>query len=653
MLRFKLLFLILVTVLAAPAENFEIKSPNGKVETRITVESILTYSVSLKGTEIIAPSTISMQINKLTFGFDAKVKKVKTRSVSEVLKPVVPRKYAEVENTFNEMELQFKKGYSLIFRAYNDGVAYRWVTNIKDSITVKTEMVNFNFTQDHAIWFPEEESVFSHQERVYHYLKLSEITPSRFCSTGALIELNDGAKVYISESDLFDYPGMFLKGNKANPYGLQGKFAGFPLETNQINDRSVEVTKHAPYLAKTEGKRVFPWRVMIITKNDGQLVESEMIWKLANPSKINDPSWIKPGKVSWDWWNDNNVYGVDFKAGINTDTYKYYIDFASKYGLEYIILDEGWYHLEDVLKIKKEVDLPQLLAYAKRKHVGIILWVTWKALYDQLDLALQTFEDWGVKGIKVDFMQRDDQWMVNYYTLIAEKAARHHLLVDFHGAYKPTGLHRTWPNVLTFEGLAGMEQSKWGTKANPEHDLILPFIRMIAGPMDYTPGAMKNASQEDFRPIWASPMSQGTRCHQLGMYVVFESPLQMLSDSPSNYLIEEETIEFLKQVPTVWDDTKVLSAKVSDYILLARKKGKKWFIGAMTDWEERQLNISFDFLGEGNYSLQLWQDGMNANKHASDYKMKTLKITRDTILPIYLAKGGGWVGIVTAEDTKD
>jgi alpha-glucosidase len=482
---------------------------------------------------------------------------------------------------------------------------------------------------------------------------LSEIGPARFCSTGTLVELNDGAKVYISESDLLDYPGMFLKGNKENPFGLQAKFAGYPLEVNQKNDRSVEVTKHANYLAKTKGTRTFPWRVMVVTENDGQLVESEMIWKLATPSKIDDPSWIKPGKVSWDWWNDNNVYGVDFKSGINTETYKYYIDFAAEYNLEYIILDEGWYHLEDVLKIKKEVNLPELLAYAESKQVGLILWVTWKALYDQLDLALQTFEDWGVKGIKVDFMQRDDQWMVNYYTLVAEKAAAHHLLVDFHGAYKPAGLHRTWPNVLTFEGVAGMEQSKWGTKANPDHDLMLPYIRMVAGPMDYTPGAMKNANQEDFRPIFASPMSQGTRCHQLAMYVVFESPLQMLSDNPSNYLREEETMEFLRQVPTTWENTKVLNAKVSDYILLARKSQEKWFVGAMTDWEERYMNISFDFLEEGEYSLQVWQDGVNANKHAADYQVKSLTIDKNTILPIHLAKGGGWVGILSQTNTKD
>jgi alpha-glucosidase len=378
-----------------------------------------------------------------------------------------------------------------------------------------------------------------------------------------------------------------------------------------------------------------------------------MIWKLASASEIEDPSWIKPGKVSWDWWNDNNIYGVDFKAGINTETYKYYIDFASNYNLEYIILDEGWYHLEDVLKIKKEINLPELLAYAESKNVGIILWVTWKALYDQLDLALQTFEDWGVKGIKVDFMQRDDQWMVNYYTLIAEKAAQHHLLVDFHGAYKPTGLHRTYPNVITFEGVAGMEQSKWGTKANPEHDLILPFIRMVAGPMDYTPGAMKNASQEDFRPIYSSPMSQGTRCHQLAMYVVFESPLQMLSDNPSNYLKEAEAMKFLEQVPTTWDDTKVLSAKVSDYILLTRKSKEKWFIGAMTDWDERYLSISFDFLDEGDYMLQIWQDGINADKHGADFQTKVLMVDKKTILPIHLAKGGGWVGILKPATTKD
>jgi alpha-glucosidase len=354
--------------------------------------------------------------------------------------------------------------------------------------------------------------------------------------------------------------------------------------------------------------------------------------------------------VAWDWWNDLGIYHVDFKAGVNTRTYEHYIDFAHEFKLEYIILDEGWYHLEDVLKVKEEIDLEEIISYGKEKEVGIILWVTWKALYDQMDAALQKFQDWGVKGIKVDFMQRDDQWMVNYYTEVAKKAAKHRLLVDFHGAYKPTGLHRTYPNVLTFEGVAGLEQSKWGEKANPEHDLILPFLRMVAGPMDYTPGAMINATQESFRPIWSTPMSQGTRCHQLAMYVVYESPLQMLSDNPTNYRKEPEAMSFLSRVPVTWDETHVLKAAVSDYVIIARRKGQNWYVGAMTDWTPREMTIDLGFLGKGKWTMESWADGPNADKQACDYVTSIRDVDSDTSILIKMAEGGGWAAIFSVAD---
>ncbi len=648
MKKYATLFLIFLFIGTINAKEHTFSSPDRTLTVKVSVSSILTYSVSMDGQQIISPSAISMELdNGLTMGEQARVKKVHRRSINEILRPVIPRKYKLVKDSFNEMTLDFKDSYSLVFRAYDDGIAWHWVTRLRDSVVVLNEQANFNFSNDHFIWFPEEESMYSHQEREYKYIQLSTITPSRFCSTGTLVDLGGGKKVFISEADLYDYPGMFLTGIKENPYGLKGKFAGYPLVTKQTGDRDVKVTKHAPYLAKTNGKREFPWRVMIITREDKDLAQSEMIWKLARPLQLDDVSWIKPGKVAWDWWNALNVYGVDFKAGVNTETYKYFIDFAHDYGIEYIILDEGWYYLEDVLKIKEEVDLSEILSYANSKDVGVILWVTWKALDDQLDEALEQFEQWGVKGIKVDFMQRDDQWMVDYYWKVARKAAKHHLLVDFHGAYKPAGLRRAFPNVITREGVAGLEQNKWGNKANPEHDVTLPFIRMVAGPMDYTPGAMINATKENFRPVWGKPMSQGTRCHQLAMYVVFESPLQMLSDSPSNYMKEKDAMVFLSQVPTIWDTTIVLDAKVSDYILMARKKGSKWFVGGMTDWDMRNIKLSFNFLESGNYKLMVWQDGRNANRQAFDYQTLEQIISNETELSVKLAKGGGWVAIIS------
>jgi alpha-glucosidase len=372
-----------------------------------------------------------------------------------------------------------------------------------------------------------------------------------------------------------------------------------------------------------------------------------MVYKLASPGRIEDVSWIKPGKVAWDWWNDNNIYGVDFKSGINTETYKYYIDFASKYGLEYIILDEGWYYLENVLKIKEQIDVKELIRYGKEKNVGIILWVTWKALDDKLIEALDAFSQWGAVGIKVDFMQRDDQWMVEYYYRVAREAAKRHLLVDFHGAYKPTGWLRTYPNVLSSEGVKGLENCKWSADIDPEHDVTLPFIRMVAGPMDYTPGAMINANKKNFNFVFSEPMSQGTRCHQLGMYVVFESPLQMLADNPSNYYREPECMKFLSAVPSVWDETRILSAKVSDYVLTARRNGDVWYLGGMTDWDPRILRAKLDFLDAGEYTIEIWKDGVNSERHASDYKYETLPVDKTSEIEVKMAPGGGWAAIIT------
>ncbi len=633
--------------LGVSGENFSIQSPDSEIVVKIAITKVITYEISFQGKAILAPSEIFMQLdNHESFGISPKLKKSKQKSVNEKLYPIVPRKNKEVTDHYNEIKFDFKNDYSLYFRVYNEGVAYRWASNIKDSITIISEQAMFNFYGDHQIWFPEEESMMSHQERLYKYIYLSEITPDKFCSTATLVDLGDGKKVFISEADLLNYPGMFLKGMKQYPYALQSKFAKYPLEVKAENDRNFPVTKTEPYIARTSGMRAFPWRVLVITENDKELVESDLIWKLSTPNQIDDPSWIKPGKVAWDWWNDNNIYGVDFKSGINTETYKYYIDLAHDYGLEYIILDEGWYHLGDVLNVVDEIDIPELVAYGKERNVEIILWVVWKTFYDKLDDALNKFQEWGIKGIKVDFMQRDDQWMVNYYTEVAHKAAEHQLLVDFHGAYKPTGLHRTYPNVLTFEGLKGLENCKWGESITPEHDLTLPFIRMVAGPMDYTPGAMLNASKESFRAVWSQPMSQGTRCHQLAMYVVYESPLQMVSDNPSNLRKETECMEFLSQVPSTWDETIVLEAKVSDYIIVARKNGDEWYIGAMTDWDSREFEIDLDFLDPGNYTLEIWKDGSNADKYASDYKKEKTTVNADSKIRIKMAKGGGWVAII-------
>ncbi len=640
------LFCSFVLVLNLSAKDYQLKSPSGKITVNISVNESITYTVSLNSNEIISPSAISLTLEDGTvWGSEAKVRKAKNTSVTQELHPVVQRKYTSIKDEYNQLSLAFK-GYALEFRAYDEGAAYRWVSDKSGEYQIATEQVTFAFPDDHAIWFPEEESLMSHQEREYLKEKLSNIGSDRFGSTGMLVDCGNGVKTYISESDLMDYPGMWLEGDDENKFALKGKFAGVVLEEKATSDRDVKPTKYADYIAECDGPRVFPWRVMLITDNDADLIQSELIYKLAPEQKIENTDWIKPGKVAWDWWNALNIYGVDFESGVNNETYKYYIDFASKYGLKYIILDEGWYHLGDVLDVVDDIDIQELVDYGKEKNVGIILWVVWKSLDDKLTEALDQFEAWGAKGIKIDFMQRDDQWMVNFYEKIARECADHELLVDYHGAYKPSGLDRAYPNVVSYEGVKGLENAKWSDLPDPEHDLTLPFIRMVAGPMDFTPGAMINKTKENYSSVSSEPMSLGTRCHQLGMYVVYESPLQMLADNPSNYYREPECMEFLSAVPSVWDDTKVLEAKVSDYVAVARRSGNTWYVGAMTDWDPREMDLKLDFLGDGTYTMKVWKDGINATKHAADFAQETLDVTANSTAKVKMAPGGGWVAIV-------
>jgi len=643
-----LIFLITGILLYSPAspaaqnENLTLASPDGSIQLTISISGSITYSVSYKGTLLIKPSKISMVINgNKVFGENSKVLKSYTKFIDETTRPPVKQKSALMRDLCNMLRIDFDKNYSLIFRAYNDGIAYRFKTHINDTITVTKENIEFNLADDYNIYFPEEDSFFSHQERIYKFLKISQVPSSKFSSIPALIDCGK-IKIGITEADLFDYPGFYLTHTDSNSLKLNAIFPGYPLEVEQTNDRDVKVTRHADYIARTIGARDFPWRVLIITENDEDLIASQMIYRLASPSKINNASWIKPGKVAWDWWNALNIYGVDFQSGVNTETYKYYIDFASEHGIEYVILDEGWYKAGNLLDVNPEINLSEIIDYGNQKNVGIILWVIWKTLDDQWNDAFNMFDTLKIKGIKVDFMQRDDQWMVNYYERVAKEAAKRELLVDFHGAYKPTGLLRTYPNVISSEGVMGNEWNKWSENITPEHTMTIPFIRMLAGPMDFTPGGMLNAAKEDFKIVFNRPMTQGTRCRQLAMYVVYESPLQMLCDNPSNYLKESECLDFLSAVPTVWDTTIVLDAKVSDYVLIARRSGNEWFIGAMTDLAPRNLTLNCSFLKDGDYNIEFYRDGVNAVRYAGDYKKVKSEISASDKLKLHLAPGGGW-----------
>ena len=632
-----------VTISAQVQKEYELLSPDQSIQLTVSTGTTLSYSLRVDGKKVIGVSTISMTLDdNRVLGKSPRITAVNRRTVDQQIKPVVWEKFRTIVDHFNEMTIEFTDKYSVIFRLYDNGMAYRFQTDLGDSITVISEDASFNFSDSSYVYFPEEKSFFSHNERSYLYSPLDSISADRFASCPVLVATK-GSKILISESALIDYPGMWLKGSGGKV--LHAIFPGYPLKAKLKpgSDRHMPVGQYANFIAITAGKRSFPWRILAIAKNDAELITNQLTYQLAEELRINDTYWIRPGKVAWDWWNANNVYGVDFRAGINTATYKYYIDFASKYGIEYIILDEGWYKLGNLLDVVPDIDLEEIVSYGKKKNVAVILWVIWKTLDDQLEEAMDQFEKWGIAGIKVDFMQRDDQWMVKYYWKIAAEAARRKFLVDFHGAYKPSGLRRAYPNVLTREGVKGLEHNKWSDDITPEHNVTLPFIRMVAGPMDYTPGAMNNAQKENFRAIYKRPMSMGTRAHQMAMNVVYESPLQMMADSPSNYLKEPECTEFISRIPTIWEQTKVLAASVGNYIIVARKNGNNWFIGAMSDEEAREFTLDFKFLDGGEYVIEMIEDGLNADRYASDYKKVSGKISRNDQMKIKLAPGGGWV----------
>jgi alpha-glucosidase len=638
--------LLLFSGLAAPGQaaesSYTLRSPDGRIELRVETPERLRYSVRFGDQLLVERATLSLDVDHTVLGVAPKLRSAKTARVDRVVDVPVPRRSAKIAERYAELRLEMQGRYAVVFRAYDDGVAYRFETALPQaSVKVYAEEASFPFAGAWNAYFPKEDGFMSHNERKYPYLPLKEIQKGTLASLPAVVDAAQGIKVAVAESDVEDYPGLWLAGTGGN--ALDATFPAFPLEEKKERDRDIKVVRRADYLAETRGTRTYPWRVLGIASKDADLLTSSLVYLLARPSEIADTSWIRPGKVAWDWWNAWNLHGVPFKSGVNTDTYKYYVDFAAKNKIEYVILDEGWYELGDVLKVVPALDMEKLLAYAREKNVGIILWVVWKTLEDQLEAALDRYQSWGVKGLKVDFMQRDDQPLMRYYERVCREAAKRKLLVDFHGAQRPALLTRTWPNLISTEGVLGLEQMKWSDVIDPEHDATLPFTRMYLGPMDYTPGAMRNASdRKRFAPIFEAPMSLGTRAHQLALYVVFESPLQMLADSPSAYQAEPEVMDFLGPVPSVWDETRVLQAKLGDYVAIARRRGNDWWIGAITDGDERSLSIDLSFLPAGSYELDAFADGPNAERWGGDYQRSKTRVDRSTGFNVRLAPGGGW-----------
>ena len=645
---------MVISAFAAP-KDYVLRSPDEKLLVTIETGNGISYTLKHDGDLLLDRSEIGMYMTDGTvFGGYLNVKKASTRTVSETIKAIMYKK-AEIKDEFNELTLKFKD-FSLIFRAYDDGMAYRFVSHKEEAYNVDYETAEFNFAKDWNMWAAYvcqhtetlESQYYNSFENQYSYTPISEWNKDRLAFLPLMVEGPKGKKIVVTESDLFDYPGMYLY-NKDSGKKLTADFAPYPKEVRQggHNNLQLEVQNRHPYIARCIGNDKFPWRIVAVSEDDIQMADNDMVYRLARPA---DPasnwSWVKPGKVAWDWWNDWNIKGVDFKSGINNDTYKYYIDFASENGIEYVILDEGWSvnGEADLFQVVPEINLTELVRYAANRNVGLILWAGYWAFDRDMEKVCKHYSSMGIKGFKVDFMDRDDQHMVQFHQRAAMTAAKYKMLVDFHGTYKPSGLNRTYPNVINYEGVHGLEQMKWSPENVDQvtYDVTVPYIRMMAGPMDYTQGAMRNASRGNYRPVNSEAMSQGTRCRQLAEYVVFESPLNMLCDSPSNYMEEKECLEFIAEIPTVWDETKGLCGEVGKYIAMARRNGSDWYVGAMTDWSDRGLTLDLSFLPEGNYSVVLYRDGVNADRVACDYRKETINLPADRQLKIKMAPGGGF-----------
>ncbi|VAW15427.1 Alpha-glucosidase [hydrothermal vent metagenome] len=644
-MKYKQIIFLLAAFLClnASAKDFLVESPDKSLILKVEVGEGISWSVALDGKQLIDSSVVALQLNNEVLGVNPKVAKSAIKRINETSQAIVNYKFSNVIDRCNELLLAFKGKYSLRFRVYDNGIAYRFETARKGGLIVKGEKMEINFAGNCSVFFPEEESFFSHYERLYLDTTLNAISEAQMCSLPALVAAPGGVKIGITETGQSDYPAMFLKGTGGN--ALTATFPAVPLELKQVGDRKEELVKQAGYIAKTSASRVFPWRCIMIAREDKELIENNIPYILAERNVIKDVSWIKPGKVAWDWWNANNIYGVDFKSGVNTETYKYYIDFAAKYGLEYIILDEGWSNTTRLNEVVPGMDIQELVGYGNSKGVGVILWVLWKPLYENLEEYLDTFAKWGVVGVKVDFMQRADQLMVDYYEGIAAEAAKRKMLVDFHGAFKPNGLQRKYPNVINFEGVFGAEQNKWSYELTPSHNVTLPFTRMLAGPLDYTPGAMRNETAKGFSANFDNPMSQGTRCHQAAMYVIYEAPLQMLCDNPSHYLRDPEYTGFIAKMPTLWDETVALEGKVKEYLIVARRNGNDWYIGGMNDWTARDFEVDLSFLGTGDWAIEYVADGINAGRYPADYILRKGKLGSKK-LKISMAPGGGYAAIL-------
>lgn len=624
------------------AKEIKTSSPDRKLELRISVNETVSMEAYKNGALLFEVCDVHLDTDRgMIPERHAKIKSVKRNSVNRTVYPEIKEKNGEIPEVYNETTVAFKNG-KLQFRVYNEGVAYRFVTGMPGMLTVRNEHAGFVFDETSLLTYQQDTNMNSDYEAPYLSRKLTELPDNCMGNLPALMQA-PGGKVVFLEADVQDYPCMWLKKGERE---LEAHFWGYPKaynpKGNSKNRRRILACED--YIARTQGTRSFPWRIFAVGSEDVDLLNNQLVYLLAPACRIADPSWIKPGWVTLDWWARRGLYNVDFKAGINTATAKYMIDFAAAFGIRYFLFDDGWTYKEDLTRTIDAVDMKEITAYAAAKGVDVMVWVTYDLFDSQMDAALKKFSEWGIKGIKIDFMNRSDQEVVNFYWRAAEETAKHRMVLDFHGAYKPDGLRRAYPNVLTREALIEFEYCGGTKNDSPDHHCTLPFIRNVAGPMDYIPGTLNNGTKNDFKPDHNRPMGQGTRAHSMAMAVIAESPMQMLPDAQSDYYREEACTRFLTRIPVEWDQTVPLNGKVGDYISIARRNGAEWYVASITDWTPRTVSLVFDFLEEGKeYTAEIFQDGLNADIRAIDYKKVVRKIKKGDTLPVTLASGGGWV----------
>ncbi len=631
-------------------DNLSVSSPDQKITVNISLSNQLNYDVLADDQPIIINGSIDMQLsNEIFMAYAMSIKSTKTKTVNETIIAQIPVSRKNIPNNYNELTITFKNNFAVIFRAYNDGVAYRIATTFKDSITVVNETAAFNFVSGAHAWAPvvtkrPDQDVFHTSfEELYTHKSVDSFSRNDYMFTPVLTETADNIKVAITESDLDDYPGMFLQGIAGN--GFNGTFAPYPLEEKVVSGDYPQkvVTQRADYIARTKGTRNFPWRVMLIAREDKELPTNDLVYRLAAPTKIEDVSWIHPGKGTDEWIIDVNLFNVPFVSGVNTASYKYYIDFAKRFGFNRIMMDAGWSKTTDLFSINPNINMDTIVAYAKQQGIKLSMWTLAMTLDRQLDSALKQFQQWDVDYIMTDFIDRDDQTTVNFYKRITEACANAHLMIMFHGAYPPKGFNRTYPNNITREAVLGSEYNAWSDKPTATHNVTIPFTRMLAGPLDYEPGLLDNATPQQFKPIWGKVMSQTTRCQQLALFVVYDNPLQIFSGNPSQGTMEPAFMQLLGSIPTTWDTTIITDAAIARYIITARRHGSSWFIAGITDSAARDIKLDLSFLGAGNYTATICKDGINANRNAMDYTLEEKVLTANDALQIHLAPAGGFL----------